>query len=186
VGARAESSFGESSAGIVFVVTAVDVLTEIVIERPRRDVAAYVSDPDNATEWYVNIEAVQWQSPKPVVPGSRMEFIAHFLGRTLRYTYEVTDLIPDERFVMRTAEGPFPMETTYAWRRPRIRGKLPRALGSSQELCTVTTQCGVSTELPDMCGMSVVNVHRAKSNPGSFHASSTRLNHPCRRSTPSA
>jgi hypothetical protein len=27
----------------------------------------------------------------------------------------VRELIPDERFVMATSEGPFPMETTYTW-----------------------------------------------------------------------
>ncbi|TQC41415.1 ATPase [Rhodococcus sp. WS4] len=95
--------------------TAVDVLTEIVIERPRHYVAAYVSDPGNSTQWYVNIKAVQWKTPKSAIPGSRVEFIAQFLGRTLTYTYEVTEWVPDERFVMWTAEGPFPMETTYAW-----------------------------------------------------------------------
>ena len=97
------------------VMSAVDVETKIVIERPRSEVAAYVCDPDNATAWYVNIKAVQWKSPKPAALGSRMEFTAQFLGRKLTYTYEVTDLVPDECFVMRTAEGPFPMETTYTW-----------------------------------------------------------------------
>ena len=50
--------------------------------------------------------------------GTRLAFVARFLGRTLSYTYEVTDFIPGERLVMATAEGPFPMETTYAWTRP--------------------------------------------------------------------
>jgi uncharacterized protein YndB with AHSA1/START domain len=93
----------------------VDVLTEIQIARPRADVAAYVSDPDNAPEWYENIESVEWRSEPPVAIGARMAFVARFLGRRLAYTYEVSELVPDERFVMRTAEGPFPMETTYAW-----------------------------------------------------------------------
>jgi hypothetical protein len=44
-----------------------------------------------------------------------MAFVAHFLGRRLAYTYEVVDLVPDARLAMRTAEGPFPMETTYTW-----------------------------------------------------------------------
>ena len=93
----------------------VDVLTETVIRRPVTDVAAYAGDPTHAPEWYVNIDSVDWQTPPPVAVGSRMAFVARFLGRRLAYTYEVTELIPGERLVMRTADGPFPMETTYAW-----------------------------------------------------------------------
>ena len=94
---------------------AVDVITEIDIDRPRADVAAYAGDPSHAPEWYANIESVEWESPPPVAPGSRLAFVARFLGRRLAYTYEVVDLVPGERLVMRTAEGPFPMETTYTW-----------------------------------------------------------------------
>ncbi len=94
----------------------VDVITEIDIDRPRAEVAAYASDPDTATEWYENIKAVEWRSPKPLVVGTLIAFVAQFLGRRLEYTYEVTEMLPDERFVMRTAQGPFGMETTYEWR----------------------------------------------------------------------
>jgi uncharacterized membrane protein len=93
----------------------VDVVTEIEIERPRAEVAAYASDPGNATAWYRNIESVEWETPPPVAVGSRMAFVARFLGRRLAYTYEVREIVPGERFVMRTSEGPFPMETTYTW-----------------------------------------------------------------------
>jgi len=93
----------------------IDVETEITIERPRREVAAYVADPDNATEWYANIESVEWKSPKPLAVGSRLEFVAHFLGRTISYTYEVKENDDAERFVMATTDGPMQMETTYSW-----------------------------------------------------------------------
>ena len=95
---------------------AVDVTTVIEINRPRAVVAAYASDPDHATAWYQNIKSVEWKSSKPMAVGSRIAFVAHFLGRTLTYTYEVKELVPDERFVQGTVEGPFPMETTYAWK----------------------------------------------------------------------
>src|ERR1700680_3145613 len=93
----------------------VDVLTDIEIDRPRDEVAAFASNPDNAPSWYENIKSVEWQSPKPAAVGSRVAFVAEFLGRRLAYTYEVRELVPGERLVMSTAEGRFPMETTYAW-----------------------------------------------------------------------
>jgi len=37
------------------------------------------------------------------------------MGRRLAYTYEIKELVPGERLVMATSEGPFPMETTYTW-----------------------------------------------------------------------
>jgi hypothetical protein len=93
----------------------VDVLTEIEILRPRDEVAAFAADPGHATSWYKNIKAVAWETPPPAVVGSKIRFQARFLGRTLEYTYEVREIDPGRRFVMATAQGPFPMETTYSW-----------------------------------------------------------------------
>jgi uncharacterized membrane protein len=97
------------------VAVAVDVLTEIVIDRPCAMVAEYAGNPSNAPRWYVNIKSVEWRTPAPVAVGSRMDFVARFLGRRLAYTYEVVEFVAGERLVMRTAQGPFPMETTYTW-----------------------------------------------------------------------
>ena len=95
---------------------AVDVRTQVDIDRPRNEVAAFAADPDNATSWYANIKQVTWKTPRPLAVGSRFEFVAEFLGRRLQYTYEVAEHLPGERFVMQTSERPFPMRTTYTWR----------------------------------------------------------------------
>ena len=94
---------------------AIDVVTETVINCPREQVAQYAGDPSNAPEWYENIKSIDWKTSPPVQLGSKMDFVAHFLGRRLAYTYEVVELVPGERMVMRTEQGPFPMETTYTW-----------------------------------------------------------------------
>jgi polyketide cyclase/dehydrase/lipid transport protein len=94
---------------------AVDVVTDIVINRPVPTVSAYAADPANAPSWYVNIESAEWKTPPPLRDGAQVAFTAHFLGRRLGYTYQVAEYRPGERLVMRTTQGPFPMETTYTW-----------------------------------------------------------------------
>jgi uncharacterized membrane protein len=93
----------------------VDVQTETIIRRPRAEVAAYAADPGNAPSWYVNIRSVEWLSGPPLRCGARVAFVARFLGRRLAYTYDIVEFIPGERLRMRTSQGPFPMETSYAW-----------------------------------------------------------------------
>ena len=93
----------------------VDVETTVEIARPRAAVAAFAADPDNVSAWYRSITRVEWLTERPLGVGTRLAFTAEFLGRRMAYTYEVVAHEPGERLVMRTADGPFPMETTYVW-----------------------------------------------------------------------
>ena len=93
----------------------VDVFTEIIINCPIQKVSEYASNPANAPEWYVNIDSAEWITPKSLNVGSKIAFKAQFLGRQLAYIYEIVEYIPNQKLVMKTADGPFPMETTYTW-----------------------------------------------------------------------
>ena len=97
-----------------------DVVTWPWTSRPRS------SSPVPATRWrrsrsipsgrpcgMSNLRSIEWKTEPPLAVGSRIAFVAEFLRRRLAYVYEVVEHVPGERFVMRTTEGPFPMETTY-------------------------------------------------------------------------
>lgn len=92
-----------------------DVVTERVIRCQRDTVARYATNPENVPTWYANIRSADWVTSPPLAVGTKLAFVARFLGRDLAYTYEIVDFVPAERLVMRTSEGPFPMETTYEW-----------------------------------------------------------------------
>src|SRR5215212_10501480 len=117
----------------------VDVEVETVIGRPRTVVAAYAADPANTPEWYANIRSVTLLTEPPVRVGSQMDFLATFLGRRIAYTYEVAELVPGQRLVMRASDGPMAMETTYTWTdeghgtRMRLRNR-----GGPSGLATIT------------------------------------------------
>ena len=102
----------------------IDVSTEIDINCSKAKVAEYSANPDNAPKWYVNIKAAKWRTPKPLQVGSQIVFKAKFLGKLLVYIYEISEYAAEQKMVMKTIIGPFPMETTYTWK--SIDGNITR------------------------------------------------------------
>lgn len=90
----------------------VDVHPHVVIRRPRADVAAFMFDPHNDLAWTGGIVESLPLSDGPLQPGSRVERVARFLGRTFAYEYEVLAVEPDCSVEMSVAR-PFPMRIRY-------------------------------------------------------------------------
>jgi hypothetical protein len=93
----------------------VDVTATEIIRRPRDQVAAYLRDPGNDTEWIGGVRSARLLSSGPVGVGSQVERVASFLGRRVEYVNEVTGLDAD-RLAMRSVRSPFPMRVTYGHR----------------------------------------------------------------------
>jgi hypothetical protein len=93
----------------------VDVKTAILINCPIEKVSEYAANPDNAPEWNVNIQAVDWKTPRPLAFGSLLAFRARVLGRELSYVSQVIEWMPGRKLVMTMADGQLRMEITYLW-----------------------------------------------------------------------
>ena len=91
---------------------AVDVRPDIVIRKPRHEVAAFMFDPANDTRWTGGITDSRPAQPGPLVEGSVVERDAKFLGRSFTYGYVVTAHEPDSLVEMKV-DRPFPMVVRY-------------------------------------------------------------------------
>jgi uncharacterized protein YndB with AHSA1/START domain len=134
----------------------VDVEVHATIDRPRAEVAGYCCDPENVTAWYGNVTAVQWETDGPLAIGSRFRFTSDFLGRRLQYTYEVLELVPAERLIMRSDQSPFRMETAYTfqdtagaatWMTVRNRGEPTAYTGLAPAILATAIRRATSKDL---------------------------------------
>jgi len=91
-----------------------DVTAEVRVGRPRRDVAAYMTDPLNDPEWIGGVREARLQTPAPVGAGTRVARVASFLSRRVEYVNEVLAL-DDTHLDMRSVAAPFPMHITYSF-----------------------------------------------------------------------
>ena len=92
---------------------AIDVTSEVVVRRPRDEVAAFVTDPANDLAWIRALSESTKQDDAPVAAGTRVRRTARMLGRSMPYTTEVTALDAGRSVSMRTVDGPFPMLVDY-------------------------------------------------------------------------
>lgn len=91
---------------------AIDISTEVVIARPRPEVAAFMFDPKNDAIWTTGVIESHPHADGPLARGAKVERKVKFLGRRFSYLYEVADAAPDA-FVELLVDQPFPMKVRY-------------------------------------------------------------------------
>jgi uncharacterized membrane protein len=137
---------------------AVDVSATGTIQRPRDQVAAYLRDPANDTEWIGGIRSARLLTPGPVAVGSQVERVATFLGRRVQYVNEITELTAD-RLAMRSVRSPFPMRVTYGHRNAggaatevsvRVEGDAGRFYGLVAPLLGLAVRRSITRDLRNL------------------------------------
>ena len=87
----------------------------LVINRPVEEVFAFVSNSENLPRWRSTVLEVKKTSEGPLGVGSTFRGRFTFLGRQFDGNLEVTAHEPNQVYVSKMAEGPFPIETRYTF-----------------------------------------------------------------------
>ena len=90
----------------------IDISAEIIIDRPKDDVASFVTNPGNDPAWIGGIVESEMLTDPPLGQGTKVRRVAKFLGRRMEYVPEVVEYVPSSRLVMRT-DKPFDMMIAY-------------------------------------------------------------------------
>lgn len=85
----------------------------IVVSRSVQEVWRYVADPRNLPRWLSGVSDVRLTSEGTLRPGSTFASTYTYGGRTHEVTYEVTEVRPPNRLVIRSVSGPYPFESTF-------------------------------------------------------------------------
>lgn len=89
------------------------VVVSVEIDRPAPEVFAYLEDVTNNTAWLKGMRSCEWSTDPPVGVGSRYEQVAHFLGKDIRTSFEVTAHEPGRMITISSREGSsFPLTVT--------------------------------------------------------------------------
>ena len=78
------------------------------IDQPVDRVFDYVSIPENDPTWVPASLRYEMLSPAPMRVGSITEEDVWFLGRRMRYAWEITQYDPPTAFALRSISGPIP------------------------------------------------------------------------------
>ena len=84
----------------------------IEIDRPAGVVFAYVADMSKNPTWQAGQERCTWTTEPPIRVGSTYDQVAHFLGRTIRSSFEVTEFDPPHSIRIVSTAGTMPIDVT--------------------------------------------------------------------------
>lgn len=90
------------------------VTVEIDIERPLDIVFGYLTQVENAPQWYSAVEHADKTTPGPISIGARYRFLRRLPSGTAANDVEVTEFVPDSPMTLASLSGPTPSTYRYS------------------------------------------------------------------------
>ena len=86
-----------------------------IIERPVKEVFAYIGDQTNAPAWQSGVVEVTRTTEGPIGVGTKHTLVRMFLHRRLEAANEYVDYEPNRRIAFKITSGPMRAEASYVF-----------------------------------------------------------------------
>ena len=84
----------------------------VTINQPVEQVFAFMSDTRNTTRWHPSVSEARATLEGPAQIGTQVTEVRTLLGRKMELTFEIVELEPNKRIVMKSVSGPLPLNIT--------------------------------------------------------------------------
>ena len=83
-----------------------------LIDRPQKDVFAFVADPNNMSKWNSAVVSLEQVTPGAVAVGSKFKSVGEMMGRRIEGEMQVTAYEPDSKCGFQINAGPMQVNIT--------------------------------------------------------------------------
>lgn len=87
-----------------------------LIDRPVKDVFAFVADPNNMSKWNAAVVSLEQVTPGSVGVGTKFKSVGEMMGRRIEGEMQVTAYDPDNQCGFQVKAGPMQVNLTLAFK----------------------------------------------------------------------
>ncbi|MEN9563812.1 MAG: hypothetical protein RIR73_2056 [Chloroflexota bacterium] len=88
----------------------------VLIDRPMKDVFAFVSNPNNMSKWNSAIVSLEQATPGKVDVGSKFKTVGEMMGRRIEGDMQITAYEPDTKCGFQVTAGPMQVNLTLTFK----------------------------------------------------------------------
>jgi carbon monoxide dehydrogenase subunit G len=88
----------------------------ILIDRPVKDVFAFVADPNNMPKWNSAVVSLEQITPGDVGVGTKFKSVCEMMGRRIEGEMQVTAYEPDTKCGFQVNAGPMQVDITLSFK----------------------------------------------------------------------